>query len=183
MSERVSIILPVRAASQALRALVALTHLGDDPPFEVVVVDDGCDAPARELLDGLAGDVRVVAAADPLGFGPACDRGAAAATGEVLVLLDPIGVPVDGWLADLVDALEVAHAGAALPRTVDLRGATASEAHWAAVAIRRADYLGIGGFAGSARPGWAEKRALIASLVAAGIVVTKALAPVLLLVS
>jgi glycosyltransferase involved in cell wall biosynthesis len=179
----VSIVLPVREPADAWRALVALTRLGDDPPFEVVVVDDGIDAETRALVDSLRGDVVVVGPGEPFGFGPACDRGADTASGDVLVLLDPAGVPVDGWLDGLVNALEVTEAGAALPTTVDQRGARAPEAHWGAVAIRRADYRGIGGFAGSTRAGWAEKRALVAALVAMGVVVAKAIDPIMLLVS
>jgi GT2 family glycosyltransferase len=169
MDARVSLILPVRDdAALTLRCLQAIARLPDDPPFEVVVVDDAADDATRALLSGLEGDVRVLRNDEPAGFGAACDQAAATAAGDVLILLGADAVPVDGWLADLLAALEDDRGGVraagALPRSVDLRGTELPEASWLGLAVHAHAYAAAGGFAGTRAPGRAEKATLVEAL-------------------
>ena len=89
-----------RAAIEAtIPALVAQLRDGD----ELIVVDnasgDGTVAAARAL----APDAVVVETGANLGFAAACNRGAEAASGELVCLLNPDAVPQPGWR----DAIEL----------------------------------------------------------------------------
>ncbi|HEY0393487.1 MAG TPA: glycosyltransferase family 2 protein [Candidatus Elarobacter sp.] len=77
-------------------------------PHEIVIVDNGSDAPALAVLDELARDhaVRVVKNGRNLGFGQGMNVGMAHARGDVVVILNNDVVVTDGWLEDLVGALE-----------------------------------------------------------------------------
>ena len=81
------------AIARTLPALVAELESGD----ELIVVDnasgDGTPAVAREL----APDARVIETGGNPGFAAACNAGAAAAAGELLVLLNPDAVPQPGF--------------------------------------------------------------------------------------
>ena len=87
------------AISATLPALVAQLREDD----ELIVVDnesaDGTVAAARALAPAAA----VVETGANLGFAAACNRGAEAATGELLCLLNPDAVPQPGWR----DAIEL----------------------------------------------------------------------------
>jgi GT2 family glycosyltransferase len=87
------------AIARTLPPLVAQLREGD----ELIVVDnasgDETVATAREL----APDAVVIETNDNLGFAAACNRGAEAATGELLCLLNPDAVPQAGWR----DAIEL----------------------------------------------------------------------------
>ena len=98
-----SIVIPVYA--QWPRTLACLRAIAAHPPdvaFEVVVVDD---ASPDDTLQGLARveGVRVVARPHNGGFIAACNDGAAAATGSVLVFLNNDTVPQPGWLDALLE--------------------------------------------------------------------------------
>jgi O-antigen biosynthesis protein len=83
---------------------------------EVLVVDDGSvDDTAAVLARWQERDarLRVVRQPENRGFIGACNEGAAAATGELLVFLNNDTVPGPGWLPPLVSALERERAGAA----------------------------------------------------------------------
>jgi N-acetylglucosaminyl-diphospho-decaprenol L-rhamnosyltransferase len=81
------------ALDATLPALVAQLQDGD----ELIVVDnasaDGTVAAVRDL----APSARVIETGSNLGFAAACNRGAEAATGELLCLLNPDAVPQPGW--------------------------------------------------------------------------------------
>jgi N-acetylglucosaminyl-diphospho-decaprenol L-rhamnosyltransferase len=87
------------AISRTLPPLTAQLRDGD----ELVVVDndsdDGTVAAAREL----APSASVIETGSNLGFSAGCNRGAEAATGELLCLLNPDAVPQAGWR----DAIEL----------------------------------------------------------------------------
>jgi GT2 family glycosyltransferase len=87
------------ALAATLPPLVAQLRDGD----ELIVVDnasaDGTPAAARELAPSAA----VIETGENLGFAAGCNRGAAAAGGELLVLLNPDAVPQPGWR----DAIEL----------------------------------------------------------------------------
>ena len=96
-----------------LRTLAGSAHA----PFEVVVVDNGSTDGTTEFLQSCGG-VRRIGRAHNDGFAVACNAGAAAARGRVVVFLNNDTLPLPGWLDALLAALaaheHVAIAGAKL---------------------------------------------------------------------
>lgn len=84
------------------------------PDFEVIVVDNGSTDESVAMVQREYPDVRLLALPANYGFVVACNRGAALARGEVLVMLNNDTEAEPGWLEALCRALE-AHpeAGAA----------------------------------------------------------------------
>ena len=70
---------------------------------ELIVVDNGSDDGTRETVASLVPKATVIEAGVNLGFSAGSNRGAAAATSEVLCLLNPDAVPSPGWR----DAIEL----------------------------------------------------------------------------
>jgi GT2 family glycosyltransferase len=166
MTPKTSLVLPVRDEQHlTLRCLQAIAREPDDPPFEVIVVDDASQDGTPQLLAALDGDVRVLRNDAPRGFAAAADQGAAVATGEHLVVLQQQAVPCDGWLGALSGALDGDdRPAAAVPRSAGPDGQWISDAFWLALGVRRDAYAAVGGFAGTARPGRAEKASLLGAL-------------------
>ena len=81
------------AVASTLPALVG--QLRDDD--ELIVVDNGSTDGTPELAAELAPGAIVLRTAANPGFAAACNRGAGAATGELLCLLNPDAVPQPGW--------------------------------------------------------------------------------------
>lgn len=71
-------------------------------PFEVVVVDNASDARTRALFDRVDG-ARIVLNAENVGFGPACNAGAAIGRGRFLLFLNPDVDLMPGALRALVE--------------------------------------------------------------------------------
>jgi GT2 family glycosyltransferase len=90
------------ALGATLPALGAQLRDGD----ELIVVDNGSVDRSAAAAAELAPGANVIAAGKNLGFCAACNRGAEAATGELLCLLNPDAVPAPGWR----DAIELPHA-------------------------------------------------------------------------
>src|SRR5439155_22768125 len=90
------------AVARTLPALAAELEDGD----ELIVVDnasaDGTTAAVRTRAAG----ARLIETGANLGFGAACNRGAAAASGDLLVFLNPDAVPAVGFRAAIVRPLE-----------------------------------------------------------------------------
>ena len=83
----------------ALESVLANT---EEPPYEVVVVDNGSGEETRTYLEVLAArnrHVRVIRNDENRGFAAACNQGMAAAAGEILVLLNNDTVVPPGWLS------------------------------------------------------------------------------------
>ena len=162
----VSIVIVARdRAALTLRCLTALAKLPEEPSFEVVLVDDGSRDETPALLGAIEGDLVALRNDEPVGFAAACDQAVAASSGDCLVLLHDDVVPCDGWLRALAGALDDDPGlGAVAPRSIDLEGAFLPEPHWLALAVRRAAYERVGGFAGTERPGRAEKATLLEAL-------------------
>jgi len=99
-----SLVIPVynRAAltRQCLDTLLASPAATAD--VEIVVVDDGSSDSTAEVLAAHADRVRVVRHERNMGFGPACNDGAARATGDWLVFLNNDTIPQPGWLDALL---------------------------------------------------------------------------------
>jgi GT2 family glycosyltransferase len=72
--------------------------------FEVIVVDDASTDASVSLLASHYADVRVIENRTNAGFVQACNTGAAAARGRMLVLLNSDTEPAPTWLAELVKA-------------------------------------------------------------------------------
>jgi glycosyltransferase involved in cell wall biosynthesis len=184
MPPDVSVVVVARdRATLTLRCLTSLARLPDDPSFEVVLVDDGSQDETPAILDAIEGDLVTLRNGEPVGFAAACDQAVAAASGEHVVLLHDDAVPCDGWLAALTDPLvSEPDVGAVQPRSIDLAGAFLPEPHWLALAVRRSAYEQVGGFAGTAQPGRAEKSTLLDGLRDEGWITVQARDAILLLV-
>ena len=101
-----SIVIPVYG--QWPRTLACLRAIAAHPPacaIEVIVVDDASPDDSARHLSQVAG-LRVVARAANGGFIAACNDGAAAARGDVLVFLNNDTVAQPGWLDALLDTFE-----------------------------------------------------------------------------
>ncbi|MBS1892423.1 MAG: glycosyltransferase family 2 protein [Actinobacteria bacterium] len=95
---RASVIVPVHGrAGLTARCLEAL--LPTMPvDCEAIVVDDASPDGTAALLAGYGERIRVVSLARNVGFGAACNAGAAAADGKALVFLNNDTEPRPGWL-------------------------------------------------------------------------------------
>jgi GT2 family glycosyltransferase len=78
---------------RTLPALAEQLREGDD----LIVVDNGSADGTAALVAELAPDAKLIEAGGNLGFAAGCNRGAEAAEGELLVLLNPDAVPGRGW--------------------------------------------------------------------------------------
>jgi O-antigen biosynthesis protein len=104
---------------RALGALLSHTDL----PYEVVVVDNASpDGTADRLREEVRG-VHLVANDRNEGFGPANNRAAELARGELLALVNPDALVRPGWLPPLMDTLdEDPGVGAVVSRLLNLDG-------------------------------------------------------------
>jgi glycosyltransferase involved in cell wall biosynthesis len=181
---RASIVVAVRDQAELLfRCLSTLARLPDELDFEVVVVDDASEDGTPILLSAVEGDLQWLRNERPGGWGPACDQGVARAQGDCVVLLDAGLVPVDGWLEPLLAELERDPSISAVrPRIVDTGGGDLGGPLWPCLALRHTAYDRVGGFAGTARAGRAEKLTLVESLRTAGLDLAEVPASLLLAV-
>ena len=102
----VSFIIPLYnclALTQAMVASLQATMPGDITP-EIILVDDGSTDGTRSWLRTLAAPFRVVLNETNLGYAGANNRGAAVATGEILVLLNNDLVLTRRWLEPMLAA-------------------------------------------------------------------------------
>lgn len=99
---RVSVVVPVHGRAGLTRRCLERV-LADLPAgCEVVVVDDASADETPAVLAELGAAIRVVRLEENRGFAAACNAGAAAAAGELLVFLNNDTEPQPGWLAALV---------------------------------------------------------------------------------
>jgi GT2 family glycosyltransferase len=131
VSARVSIVLPLTGDPDgALRSLLALAEVPDEPAHEVVVVDDA-SVGLEPLLQRLDGDATVVRRPARGGLLRAWASGLQRVTGDVVVLLaGPVSV-APGFLAPLVAALDD-------PRVVAATAGAGEPVAAPALALRRA---------------------------------------------
>lgn len=117
---RVSIVIPVHGKVEfTLLCLQSIeeSQAFNSTTFEVVVVDNASDDGTPGLLESLSGDVRSIRNEENLGFGDACNQGAAIARGEYLLFLNNDTAVVGDWLDVLVSAMdEDPRRGAAQPK-------------------------------------------------------------------
>jgi GT2 family glycosyltransferase len=98
---RLSVLVVTYESASALEALLPALHRELHPGDELVVVDNG----SRDGSAKVAGDAgaRVIANRDNRGFAPACNQAAAAATGDLLLLLNPDSIPQPGFRAAIAE--------------------------------------------------------------------------------
>ena len=102
-----------RLAVESIRAVTRYPH-------EIIVVDNGSDEPTLRVLESLAADhgVRVVHNGRNLGFGGGMNVGMAHARGDVVVILNNDVIVTEGWLEDMIGALELRRTvGCTAPRS------------------------------------------------------------------
>jgi GT2 family glycosyltransferase len=100
--------------------LASLLENTDYPNYELIVVDNASTDGTVEELQRLAGsipNVKVIQNDHNAGFGPGNNQGLAAATGEILVLLNNDTVVPRGWLTRLARHLDDAAIGLIGPAT------------------------------------------------------------------
>jgi len=100
-----SIVIPVYGQRDVTaRCLASIAASAVDTPFEVIVVDDASPDDTLAMLDRWSG-IRVVRNAENQGYLRSTNAGAAAARGDVVVLLNNDTEVGDGWLDRLLDVL------------------------------------------------------------------------------
>jgi GT2 family glycosyltransferase len=100
--------------------LASLLENTEYPNYELIVVDNASSDGTVEELQRLAGsipNVKVILNDHNAGFGPGNNQGLAAATGEILVLLNNDTVVPRGWLTRLVRHLDDTAIGLIGPAT------------------------------------------------------------------
>jgi GT2 family glycosyltransferase len=81
------------AIARSIPALLGELHDGD----ELIVVDNDSRDGTRPLVTELAPQAMLIACSENAGFPAACNRGAALASGEVIVFLNPDAAPAAGF--------------------------------------------------------------------------------------
>jgi GT2 family glycosyltransferase len=81
------------AVARTLPALASEMRPGD----ELIVVDNASGDGTPELVGELVPDATLIETGANLGYGEACNRGARAAGGELLLMLNPDAVPAPGF--------------------------------------------------------------------------------------
>jgi len=103
---KVSVIIPVyNQFKHTYHCLKSLSHLTDQTPFEVIVVDDCSDdvtANAIQQIDG----IHYQRQTENGGFIESCNTGAALAQGEYLLFLNNDTEVLNGWLDELLETFE-----------------------------------------------------------------------------
>lgn len=139
---RVSIVVPLTSGPvQATRCFEGIAAQGDDPPYEVIVLDDA-SVGLEPVLGRLEGDVEVIRGERRIGFSAAVGLGLEHARGEIVVLVRDAAAPAPGWLGPLVAALEDPTVGLAVSATTGDAGASPLAA-WAA-AVRGVELRALG---------------------------------------
>lgn len=101
-----AIVVSYRSGPILLRALAALA--GQPELLEVLLVDNGNPPDMQAELDRLAAAsaIRLMRNARNLGFGAACNRAAAEARGDLLLILNPDAILPQGGLGLMLAAME-----------------------------------------------------------------------------
>jgi GT2 family glycosyltransferase len=106
----------------ARRALSSLRQ-NTDPCYEVIVVDNASPDQTAERLRAEVQGARIEFNDRNLGFGPAVNQGASAASGRYLCILNSDALVLPGWLPPLLQAVEEDQkVGAAVPMLLNLDG-------------------------------------------------------------
>lgn len=124
-------------------------------PFELLVVDNASSDGSVALLESSGTSLRLIRSPENVGFGCACNRGAAESDGDYLVFLNPDVRVTPDWLSILVATLERDERAAIVsPQTLpgyrtQPSGGPPEELHavpGCAMMVRRAAWEELGGF-------------------------------------
>ncbi|HEY4988767.1 MAG TPA: glycosyltransferase [Opitutaceae bacterium] len=128
---RLSVITPLFNCLEITRAMVESLRasIPASISYEVILVDDGSTDGTRDWLAGLGAPFRVILNDTNLGFGAATNRGAAAARGEVLALLNNDLLFRRGWLRPMMRSLRTLGRHAGLVGNVQLNAGTLEVDH------------------------------------------------------
>ena len=105
----VSIVIPVFNKLELTRACLASLRAHTEPgACEIIVVDNGSTDGSTEWLREReqAGELRLLAPGENLGFARGCNLGAQASVGRYLLFLNNDTEVTPGWLEPLVDTLD-----------------------------------------------------------------------------
>ena len=101
----ISVVIPCRNHAKELRdCLRAATQQSLKEPYEVILVDSASEAAIAEVAAEFP-SVRLVRSIEPLGPGPARNRGVEEARGTYLAFTDADCIPEPQWLEAAVEAL------------------------------------------------------------------------------
>jgi len=103
---RASVVVPVHGNAALTRRCLELVLADLPPDCEVVVVDDASTDETPAMLSEFGERIRVLTMAENAGFSRACNEGAAAAGGELVVFLNNDTEPRPGWLWALLEYAE-----------------------------------------------------------------------------
>lgn len=81
-----------------------LTAIDQDPPDEVIVVDNASYDGTADMVDTYHPHVTYLRNDTNEGFAPACNRGAREAAGDVVIFLNNDTLPKPGWLTPIIEA-------------------------------------------------------------------------------
>lgn len=102
---RVSFIVPLHNCLPLTQALVASLHatVPESPGWELILVDDASRDDTPRWLDAIAtGNIRAIRNTANEGFAVSCNRGAAAARGEILVFLNNDLLLTPRWIEPML---------------------------------------------------------------------------------
>lgn len=127
---KVSFIIPLYNNLPLTQAMLASLRATLPPGLEceIIFVDDGSTDGTRAWLKNLPAPCRTILNDKNLGFAGACNRGAAAATGEILFFLNNDLVLLPHWLEPMLAAFN-RFPGAGLVGNVQLNAATGAVDH------------------------------------------------------
>ncbi len=138
--------------SECLAAIAATTY----PNYEVLVVDNASSDGTPQLIAARYPWVRLLANSENIGFGRACNQGARAAGGDLLVFLNPDVVVTPDWLSILARHMGAfSDAGIICPTTLYpgqlpphalVPMADTAAVPGCAMLVRRAAWQQLGGF-------------------------------------
>src|SRR5882762_7486457 len=105
---KVSFIIPLYNCLSLTQAMLASLRATLPPGLEgeIILADDGSTDGTRAWLKNLPSPCRVILNERNLGFAGACNRGAAAATGEFLFFLNNDLVLLPHWLEPMLAAFD-----------------------------------------------------------------------------
>lgn len=151
----VSLIVVTYNSAQLLPACLDALLATEYAPCELLVVDNASADGTPELVAARYPQARLLANQANLGFGRACNTGAAAARGELLVFLNPDVIVPPSWLGVLARRMgEYPDAGIICPTTLDhgqpppppAPPADTAAVPGCAMLVRRAAWRELGGF-------------------------------------